>query len=178
MSDTVTASGLIVSVPVAEEEPYVPVTVAITCDATVDVGTVTVTDVEVAGTSTLAGICAEVAAVFIVTDRPPVGAGLLIVTVICDELPPITEAGRNDTPVTVGAVTVSVSDALELLVDAVMFAVVFVATGMVVMVNVCEVAPAGTVTVPGTPATALTRPPRNEPISRHCSECKTCVSTS
>lgn len=87
--------------------------------------------------------------------RPAAGAGLEIVTVPVEGVPPVTVVGFRDRPVTVGAVTVRFADCAPAPVPAVIAKVAFVATGTVVTVNVPVVAPAATVAFPGTVADPL-----------------------
>ena len=107
-----------------------------------------------AATVTLAGTCA--AAVLLldsVTTAPPAGAGPVNLTVPVDEIPPTTEVGLTvrplPLPLSVGAVTVKPDVLVTPYVPAIV-AVVLLATGLVVMVNVAVVAPAATVTLAGT----------------------------
>jgi hypothetical protein len=77
--------------------------------------------------------------------RPPVGAGLLIVTVPVELVPPATEVGLRLSPETVGAVTVKFPDPVEELEVAVMVTGVFAATADVVIAATPLVAPAAIV---------------------------------
>jgi hypothetical protein len=103
-----------------------------------------------ASTATAPGTCA--AAVLLlcsVTVMPPLGAAPLNVTVPVALLPPTTELGLLVTDARVGALTVSVVVNVvpypaEITTD------VFVATGVVVIVNVALLDPAGIVTLGGT----------------------------
>jgi len=111
-----------------------------------------------AGTVTVAGTVAaplpepEASA----TDRPPVGAFPVRVTVPVEDVPPATEVGLRLTLLTPAVVTARF--ALEVEVSgavAVMLAVALLTTGVVDTVNVPVFEPAATVTVPGTVAAAL-----------------------
>ena len=88
-----------------------------------------------------------------VTTAPPDGAGPESVTVPVEAVPPTTEVGLRLTELSVGAVTVKVADRLVPRVPD-MVTEVLLATGLVVTVNVAEVAFAATVTLAGTLATA------------------------
>ena len=128
-------------------------------DDTVVVVIVKLTEVAPAATVTLAGTCAAAMLLLVsVTAAPPAGAGPVSFTVPVEELPPTTELGLTvrplPLPVSVGAKTVRVAVRLEPY-FAVTVTDVFVATGEVVTVNVAVVAPAATVTVAGTCATAV-----------------------
>ena len=102
---------------------------------------------------TEAGTLAEDWLLVSVTAIPPEGAIELIVTVPVDPLPPATLVGLRVKAVSLGLLIVSaaLSDAAPSV--AVTCAVFEEATGVVVTVNVAEVAPTGTVTVAGTVAT-------------------------
>lgn len=88
-----------------------------------------------------------------------------MVTVPVAALPPVTDAGAMLTETSVGAVIESVAVALFPFTVAVIVAVTAALTAAVVTVNVADVCPAATVTVPGTvadellDASATTRPP-------------------
>src|ERR1700733_2983490 len=87
-----------------------------------------------------------------VTVRPPAGAAAERVTVPVAEVPPATDAGDRDTPVTraVGTFTVKLPVATWLLGSwPLIDAVPAVATGRVTTVNVAVLAPARTVTLVG-----------------------------
>jgi hypothetical protein len=85
-----------------------------------------------------------------VTTAPPAGAGPLNVTVTLETLPPSTEVGFRLTDVSVAAVTVSVAVRVAPLHVPEIVTDVLLATGLVVTVKVTVVAPAATVTLPGT----------------------------
>jgi len=115
-------------------------------------GVVVMVNVAVVAPATTVTLAGRFVAVVLLLDRvttaPPDGATPVNVTVPVDEDPPITEVGLKLKPLRVGAVTVR----LAVLVTpkiAVMVAEVLLATGVVVMVNVAEVAPAATVTLAG-----------------------------
>jgi hypothetical protein len=86
-----------------------------------------------------------------VTSAPPVGASPFRVTVPVEGVPPLTVEGLSDTPDTVRGLTVNVADCVPAY-DPWIVAWVAVFTAFVVIVNVAEVAPAGTVTLEGTVA--------------------------
>ena len=107
-----------------------------------------------AGTVTLAGICAAAVLLLVrVTIAPPDGAGPVNFTVPVDEVPPITEVGLTlmalPLPLSVGAVTVKLPVVVTPYVPAIV-TVVLLATGVVVTVNVADIAPAATLTLAGT----------------------------
>ena len=89
-----------------------------------------------------------------VTIAPPVGAALPSVTVPVLPLPPVTAAGKTLTPTSRGfSVSVEFVDAPTHV--AVMVTAVGTVTTLVLTTNVFVVAPAATVTVPGTVAAPL-----------------------
>jgi hypothetical protein len=117
-----------------------------------------------AGTVTLAGtVAADVLSLASEMVRPPAGAALLSVTVPVDETPPVTVAGFSESAdrLTVGGeaaggVIVSCASREELLVPAVMLTVRLAPLiGLVLMLKVALVLPAGTVTLSGTLASEL-----------------------
>ena len=121
--------------------------------------TVNVAVVAPAGTVTLGGTCA--AAVLLlerVTTEPPAGAGPFNFAVPVDELPPMSEVGLRVMPLPlaakVGANTVRLAVLVGPYVPEIVTEVL-AATGVVVTWNVAVVAPAATVTVAGTCATAV-----------------------
>jgi len=93
-----------------------------------------------------------------VTVRPPAGAGWLIMIVPVELLPPVTVLGLRTSPVVPDAVRTSVPVCVLPLTVAVMWAVVLDVTPVVVTVKVAVVAPAGTLTVAGTVAEAVSEP--------------------
>lgn len=117
--------------------------------------TVKVADVALAGTVTLAGtLAAAVLLLDRVTTAPPAGAGPVKVAVPVEDVPPITDVGFTLMALRVGAVTVNVVvRVLPRVAETV--GEVFEATGLVVTVNVAEVAFAATVTLAGTCAAAV-----------------------
>ena len=90
-------------------------------------------------TVTELGTTAEVELLVRLTDSPPEGAALEIVTVPVEEAPPATEVGLKLTLLGVGAVIVRVAVLVPLR-FAVIVALVLVATAVVVTVNVAVVA--------------------------------------
>lgn len=139
-------AGLIVSLAVWVTPFIVPVIVTDVEADTPDVATVNVAVVAPPETGTLAGGVAPALLEPRLTESPPVGAGLLNVTIPVDELPPTTELGARVTLVSVGGVIVrvAVSDTVPWL--AVMTAATWLATAVVLMRNVAELAPARIVT--------------------------------
>jgi hypothetical protein len=109
---------------------------------------VNVAEVAPEGTVTAAGTCATfVLLLDRATEAPPAGAGPLSVTVPVELAPPTTVAGvrvKVDRVTGVGAFTVRVAVRVTPNV-AEMMTEVFAATGLVVIGNVADVAPAGTV---------------------------------
>src|SRR5206468_11104086 len=90
-----------------------------------------------------------------VTTAPPVGAAALKVTVPVEVLPPATVAGlRFSEERVVAGVTVSTAELLTPPYVAEIVTAIGAATGLVEIVNAALVAPAGTVTLAGTVATA------------------------
>ena len=92
---------------------------------------------------------------FKLTIIPPVGAVPLRVTVHVEDVPPVTEVGETVNVDRDGGVTVSVvvTNGEPLL--AVIVALTLVAVGVVLIVKLADVAPAGTVTLVGVDAYAL-----------------------
>ena len=124
--------------------------VAVVSLATATVVAVKVAVVAPAATVTDAGTVTAALSLVTATTKPPVGAALLIVTVPVEEFPPTTVAGSIVTETTVGAVTLRFPLAETPLAVPVIDAVASVATGVVVAVNVADLAPAAMVTVAGT----------------------------
>ena len=103
-------------------------------------------DVDPAGTTTVSGTVA--AAVFELdsdTVMPPLGAGLVRVTVPCAPTPPVTLLDRKLTPLISGAATVSSADFVPVLRVAETVTPVLTGTGLVKIVNVPVVCPAAIV---------------------------------
>ena len=123
---------------------------AVTSAATALVGILNVTVVAPAATVTVAGTVALALSEVKATDRPPVGAGPLMVTVATEGVPPATDVGFSETPLRTAELTVRAAEAVPALIVAVFDAV----TGTVVTVKVVDVEPAGTVTEAGTVAEA------------------------
>ena len=99
----------------------------------------------------LAGTVAAAALLLIkVTVKPVGGAGPLKTNVPTEPMPPVTETGLNVSDEMTAGLTVNVPFTLLAPSVAVTVTTVCVATPTVVAVNVCDVLPAGTVTVPGT----------------------------
>src|SRR5438445_1353844 len=124
--------------------------------ATTLVVIVNVALVALAGTVTLPDTVAAELLLDSVTCAPPVGAGPSSVTVPVELLPPVTVVGFTASEVrrTLGT-TVSVAVRVAPPYDAETVTDVEAATTLVVIVNVALVAPAGTVTLPGTAAAGL-----------------------
>ena len=124
-------------------------------DATPLVVIVKVALVDPAGIVTLAGTCATGTLLLCrVTTAPPAGAAPFKVTVPVELFPPTTDVGFLAMEERVGALTVSVVVIVSPYVPDIVTDVL-VDTGLVVIVNVAEVAPAATVTLAGTCATAV-----------------------
>jgi len=146
-----TDGAVIVSVALADWPPADAPMLLVALAPTIIVVTVNVAVVAPAGTVTVAGTCASVALLEVrATDIPPVGAALPRVTVPVELMPPATDVGFRERPVTTGGLTVKVAVSFVAPVVAVIVAVVAVATATVVAVNVAAVAPAATVTDAGT----------------------------
>ena len=129
---------------------------------------VNVADVLPAATITLAGTDATAGlALARATAKPPVGALPVSVTVPVEFAPPVTVAGLRERMESAAGFTVKVADLLTVPADAVMTTAAWVATGVVVMVNVAVVLPDATVTFAGSAATdgfALDRVTVNPPV--------------
>jgi len=125
-------------------------------EATPLVVMVNVALLEPAGIATFAGSwAADVLLLCKVTETPPVGAAPVSVTVPVELLPPTTDAGVLVSPENVGAFTVSVVVRATPYVPVIVTEE-FTATGVVVMVNVADLAPGAIVTLAGTcPADVL-----------------------
>ncbi|HWD38581.1 MAG TPA: hypothetical protein VG944_07010 [Fimbriimonas sp.] len=144
------SAGLIVRSAVKVAVPAVAVTVAVVAAETAVVDIVKVADVEPEGTVTVAGTEADELLSLSVTEMPEEGAAPVRVTVPVDELPPTTEVGLSETPESVGGVTVR--EAFRVVVPSVKGIVpeLLLATGVVLIVKVAELEPAGIVTDDGT----------------------------
>jgi hypothetical protein len=125
-------------------------------EATVSVVTVNVAVDAPAATVTLAGtVAAAVLELDRVTTAPPVAALPVSVTVPVDGLPPVTLVGERVTVVSAAGVTVSTAVLVTPERTAEIVTEVDDATPSVVTVKVAVVAPAATVTFPGTVAAAV-----------------------
>jgi hypothetical protein len=159
-----------VAVPVAAGGATVSAAVRVTPAAlavmvtTVDAGTdavamVTVALVAPAATVTLPGTVAAVLLLVSVTPNPPAGAADVNVTVPCADVPPVTLVGLTETADNEagggGGVTLSVAVLVAPPNAPVIVTGVDALTAVVVTVNVALVAPAATVTLAGTVATAV-----------------------
>lgn len=89
------------------------------------------------------------------TVRPPVSAGLEMVTVPIDGDPPLTFAGFSATEVTVQGCTVRTAVRVDPPADAEIVTAVVELTGVVVTVNCALADLSGTVAIPGTVATPV-----------------------
>jgi hypothetical protein len=139
--------------------PNTPPMVAGVDTATDTVLTLKVALVAPAATVTLAGTVAAAALLLVsVTTAPPAGAALVSVTVPCDAVPPVTLAGltaSDDNEADGGGVDGDIiNTALRLTPPnpPPMVADVTAVTDTVLTVNVALVAPAATITLPGTVA--------------------------
>jgi len=151
----VTLGAVIVKGALALEAPNVALMFAVAAVPTGVVATAAVPVVAPAASVIVAGTVAEALSEDIATDKPPAGAGPLIVTVAVLPTPPRTEVGLSATVVTEGGLIVRVALADPAPCDAVMTAETLDTTAVVVTVKVPVVAPAPTVTVAGTVAAAL-----------------------
>jgi hypothetical protein len=142
---TVSAAGTMLPLSAAE-------IVALAMDET---GVVEMVNVPVAEAAAMVAVPSTVTplavlSLDIVTVKPPVGAGLEIVTVPVELVPPITDVGFSVRLTSVGAVTVSGPEALSTPAVAVTVINVFVATAVVPTVTEPDtVCPARIVTVVG-----------------------------
>ena len=113
---------------------------------------VKVVDVLPAGIVTLPGtVATDVLALERVTDAPPAGATPLSLTVAVEFAPPVTDAGLSIKLETTAEVIVRVAFAVVPKVAAITDEVL-AATPLVVIANVVDVLPTGTVTLTGTVA--------------------------
>jgi len=159
VSVAVAAGGVTVNAAVRVTPAAVAVMVA-TVDAVTDVvPMVRVALVAPAATVTLAGTVAAALLLESVTPNPPAGAADVNVTVPCANVPPATLAGLTETAVSEagggGGITVSVPAFVAPPYAPVIVTDVDAPTAAVVTLNVALVAPAATVTLAGTVATAL-----------------------
>jgi len=134
-------------------DPKDPEMVAVVKAATAPVATVNVALVAPAGTVTLPATDAAPALLESETTAPPAGAGPFRVAVPVEGDPPVTLVGLKASAESTGGMTVNEAVCVDPK-DPEMVAVVEAATAMVATVNVALVAPAGTVTLPGTDAAA------------------------
>src|SRR5207244_3853035 len=128
--------------------------VAVVDAAATLVVTVKVALVAPAGMVTLPGTDAAAASLESETAAPPAGAGPFSVTVPVDGAAPVPLDGLQASAESAGGSTVSDAFCVPPLYEAEMATVVDAATAVVLTVNVALEAPAGTVTLPGTEATA------------------------
>jgi hypothetical protein len=134
-----------VTVKVAELVPPLPVAVITEEPFAISVVTVKVAEVAAAGIVTVAGtVATEVVPDVSAIERPPVGAGAEMVTVPVEGAGPTTDVGLSVNVVTAPGLTVTVVVTVEMPVVA-----------LIVAVKVAVVAPAGTVTEPGTTTAGL-----------------------
>jgi len=140
LSESAVGTGaVIVRVAVWDVLLAVAVIVELVLVETAVVVAVNVAVVAPEATVTELGTTAEVELLVRLTDSPPEGAALEIVTVPVEEAPPATEVGLKLTLLGVGAVIVRVAVLVPLR-FAVIVALVLVATAVVVTVNVAVVA--------------------------------------
>ena len=158
--DTVSpvAAGFTVSVAVRLTPPNDAVIVTEVDAVTAVVVIVKFAEVAPAATITLAGTLATALLLLErVTAAPPAGAAAVSVTVPCEELPPTTLVRlrvSDDRVALLGVVTVSNAVFVAPPNAPVMFAEVDAVTAVVVTAKLALVAPADTVTLAGTPASA------------------------
>lgn len=146
------AKGITARSAVRLTVPSEPVIAADFGHRTILVFIVNVASVSAADTVTLGGtVATELLLLESATTAPPAGAGPLSVTVPVEEFLPVTLGGFNVSEVRTGGSTVIVVVCVTPPNAAVITAVVFAATGLVVTVNVVLVVPSGMVTVAGTP---------------------------
>lgn len=145
-------NGPIERVAVCDVDPSVAVMVAVTEEFTAEVVTVNVADVAPAATDTPVGIVALDELEESPIERPPDGAGPLILTVPVEVKPPVTEFGVNVRSDKAGGVIVRVAVIWTEPWVALIVTAVELDTPVVAIVKVADVAPAATVTLPGTVA--------------------------
>ncbi len=141
---------MIVNTAPADLPAAVAERLAVLFEATADVLTVKVADVAPLAMDTLEGTVASAMSERRATVIPPLAAGLLMVTVPVELVPPTTDVGETARPVIVGALTARVAVPFVVPTVPVMVAVVLKVTGAVVTVKVATFVPAATVTVAGT----------------------------
>lgn len=151
-ANPVSTGGLIVSDAVRLVVPKDAEIVALVALVTPEVDTVKVVDVAPEGTVTLDGRVALEVLDDRLTATPLGPAGPFRVTVPVEEAPPVTEVGDKLRPVSVGVLIVSVALSVDDATVAEIDAEVVDDTPIVVIVNVADVAPEATVTLPGTVA--------------------------
>jgi len=149
------AQGVRVSVSPLVEPLIVPLTVTVLFDATVLVPNVTVAVVPPAGMVTVDG-APERSAPFVgyvsETTAPPDAACDASVTISLPLVPPVSVWGEKLTDERYGGLIVNVVDTPAPASEAVIVDAVLDTTGVVVMVNVVDEAPAGTTPGPTTTA--------------------------
>jgi len=165
------AGGVSVSVAVCETAPSVALMVAEVCLLTPVVMIANVAELLPAPTVTVLGTTAEVLLLDNVTVTPEGPASPVSVTVPIAPLPPTSEVGLTVTDPRVAGVTARVADSLEVPTFAVIVEAVWLLTGVVVIVNVADAEPVGTVTVAGTELLPvaerlITIPPRADALVR------------
>ena len=133
--------------------PKAPEMVTLVEDATVLVVILNFADVAPASTVTVAGTVATGEELVSETTAPPGGAGPFKVTVLfVEDEPPDREAGERTMEATATGLTVRVAGLVTPPYAAEMVTLVVAATFEVAMLNLAEVAPAGTVTLGGSVA--------------------------
>ena len=137
----VTVGGVTVSGAVFVTEPSVAEIVAVTEDSSAAVVIGNVSEVAPGATVTEVATVMPSAALSLerVTESPPTGAGLEIVTVPIAPAAPSTLAGETDRLTNPGGVMDSGADPVRPDVEAERFAVVVAETGVVVMLKVADV---------------------------------------
>ena len=125
---------------------------ALTFAATAFVVTVTAAFTAPAGIVTFAGTVASAMDELTSTTTPPAGAGVSMVIVAVDVLPPATDVGERVTEIGAGPRTVSDVVTVTPLLVALSVAIAFVWMSVVATGNVAVDAPAATVTLAGTDA--------------------------
>jgi hypothetical protein len=149
------AAGLIVSLPTLTTLFAVALISATVCVATAVVVTGKVTLVASSGTATVGGTVAAGLVLESATVTPPTGAAPVKATVPSDGCPPMRALGLSDTDEGAGAVTVRSLETDLPLKEAVIFAVAFAATGVVVTWKPAVSWPCRIVTLGGVVAAGL-----------------------